>query len=306
MKIVFMGTPDFSVPVLEKLAAAHEVVAVYTRAPKACGRGKQLRQTPIHLLAEKLGIEVRTPRTLRDEQEQNILRQYGADLAIVAAYGLLLPQVVLDMFPKGCINIHASLLPRWRGAAPIQRAIEANDKQSGISIMQMAPALDAGDVLSQQAVTITPQMTGGELHDVLSDVGADLLLQTLDKLDAIVPQKQDERLVTYAEKIDKAECLLDFSQDAETLAAKIRAFSPFPATYFIYNNERFKIFEASVAPGEGTPGEILESDATLTIATGRQALNILKIQREGKQPMLIADLLRGFKFETGIILSFSC
>lgn len=306
MKIVFMGTPDFSIPVLKGLIAKHEVVAVYTRAPKASGRGKQLHKTPIHTLAESYGIEVRTPKTLKDAHEQDILRQYGADLAIVAAYGLLLPQAVLDMFPKGCINVHASLLPRWRGAAPIQRAIEATDKQSGISIMKMVLALDAGDVLSQNSIDITPQMTGGELHDALSSLGADLLLQTLDKLDNIIPQKQNENLVTYAEKIDKAECFLNFNIDAEKLAAKIRAFAPFPTTYFVYKGERFKVFEVAVVAETGRPGEILEGTTTLTIATSNQSLNILKIQREGKQLMNIADLLRGFKFEKGTILSFSC
>ncbi len=302
MKIVFMGTPDFSVPVLEKLLKEHEVAAVYTRAPKACGRGKHLCKTPIHLLAESRGIEVRTPKTLRDTTEQEVLRNYHADLAIVAAYGLLLPQEVLDMFPKGCINVHASLLPRWRGAAPIQRAIEAGDAQSGISIMQMALALDAGDVLSQRAVAITPQMTGGELHDVLSDTGAALLAETLRNLDKITPQKQDESLVIYAEKIDKAECLLDFKQSADKLAAKIRAFSPFPAMYFVYNGERFKVYEAEIYPATGLAGEILEGGQALIIATDNQALRITKIQREGKQPMQTNDLLRGFKFEKGTIL----
>lgn len=302
MRIVFMGTPDFSVPVLEKLIAAHNVVAVYTRAPKISGRGNRVNKTPIHLLAEKYGIEVRTPRTLKNEEEQAVLRAYHADIAIVAAYGLLLPQVVLDMFPKGCINVHASLLPRWRGAAPIQRAVEADDKESGISIMQMALALDAGDVLSQQSVQITSQMTGGDLHDALSSIGADLLLDTLQRLDDIIPQKQDDSLVTYAEKLDKAECKLDFDAPAEKLTAKIRAFSPYPATYFIYNGERFKVLSADVADFSGTAGEILDSQNKLIIATADKALNILKIQREGKQPMTVGDLLRGFRFEKGVVL----
>lgn len=302
MKIVFMGTPDFSVPVLKRLLAEHEVVAVYTRAPKASGRGKHLHKTPVHLLAESCNIAVKTPKTLRDETEQEILRSYNADLAVVAAYGLLLPQAVLDMFPNGCINVHASLLPRWRGAAPIQRAVEAEDAQSGISIMQMALALDAGEVLTQKAVAITPHMTGGELHDALSTAGADLLAETLRNLNKITPQKQDENLVTYAEKIDKSECLLDFSQNAEKLAAKIRAFSPFPATYFLYNGERFKVYEAETYPASGSAGEILEGNHDLVIATGNQALRIIKIQREGKQPMPVNELLRGFKFEKNTIL----
>lgn len=297
-----MGTPDFSVPVLEKLLTEHEVVAVYTRAPKASGRGKHLRKTPIHELAERHNIEVRTPKTLRDIAEQDALRGYNADLAIVAAYGLLLPQPVLDMFPKGCINVHASLLPRWRGAAPIQRAVEAGDEQSGISIMQMALALDAGDVLSRESVDISAEMTGGDLHDALSAMGAELLLKTLQNLDTITPEKQDEDLVTYAEKIDKAECLLDFQQSAEQLVAKIRAFSPFPATYFTYNGERFKVYKAERCLASGVAGEIIEGEQRLVIATKNQALRILKIQREGKHPMLTEELLRGFKFEKGVIL----
>ena len=187
MKIVFMGTPDFSVPVLKALIEQHEVVAVYTRAPKESGRGKKINKTPVHLLAEEAGIPVHTPRTLKNDEELAILKSFRADIAIVAAYGLLLPQTVLDAFPKGCINVHASLLPRWRGAAPIQRAIEAGDIQSGISIMKMALALDAGDVLSTAVVPITDGMTGGDLHDELSNVGAALLLQTLDRFDEIAP-----------------------------------------------------------------------------------------------------------------------
>lgn len=299
MRVVFMGTPDFSVPALKKLIAEHEVAAVYTRAPKESGRGKKINKTPVHLVAEAHGINVRTPKTLRTEDEQLYLKSLNADLAIVAAYGLLLPQEVLDMFPLGCINVHASLLPRWRGAAPIQRAIEAGDAKSGISIMQMALALDAGDVLSTREVAITPEMTGGELHDALAICGADLLSETLSNLDSITPIKQDEALVTYAAKLDKSECLLDFTQPAGKINAKIRAFTPYPATYFIYQGERFKVFQVTEVAGTGTPGEILSGEKELVIATVDKALRVEKIQREGKQPMAIGDLLKGFKFETG-------
>lgn len=302
MKIVFMGTPDFSVPVLEKLIKEHDVVAVYTRAPKESGRGKRINKTPIHQLAELNGIEVRTPRTLRNKDEQDTLRNYNADIAIVAAYGLLLPQEVLDIFPKGCINVHASLLPRWRGAAPIQRAIEFGDKESGISIMQMALELDAGDVLATEAVNITSSMTGGELHDRLSEVGANLLEKTLKNLENIIPQKQDESLVTYANKLDKNECLINFDVSAQELFNKIRAFNPYPAMYFIYNEERFKIFEAEIIDKTGKAGEIIEGKNELIVATKDKAIRIVKIQREGKQAMKIDDLLRGFKFENGIII----
>ncbi len=300
MKIVFMGTPDFSVPVLKALIEQHEVVAVYTRAPKESGRGKKINKTPVHLLAEEAGIPVHTPRTLKNDEELAILKSFRADIAIVAAYGLLLPQTVLDAFPKGCINVHASLLPRWRGAAPIQRAIEAGDIQSGISIMKMALALDAGDVLSTAVVPITDGMTGGDLHDELSNVGAALLLQTLDRFDEIAPIKQNEALVTYAEKLDKAECLLDFGMDATALINKIRAFSPYPATYFTYKGERFKIYQATIVEGNGETGEILDGHNNLIIAVAHnKALQIKKIQREGKHPMNIEDLLRGFVFNEG-------
>lgn len=302
MRIVFMGTPDFSVPVLESLIREHEVVAVYTRAPKVSGRGNKINKTPVHLFAESKGIDVRTPKTLKNEDEQFALRAYNADLAVVAAYGLLLPQAVLDMFPMGCINVHASLLPRWRGAAPIQRAIEAQDKESGISIMQMALALDAGDILSQKAVEITSRTTGGVLHDKLATAGADLLIETLAKLRHITPQKQDDNLVTYAEKLDKKECLLQFNAPAEKLAAKILAFSPYPAMYFIYNGERFKVLDVEVISQQGLAGEIIEGEKELVIATAKNALRVLWLQREGKQLMAISELLKGFKFEKGYLL----
>ena len=302
MKLIFMGTPDFAVPVLKRLIAEHEVLAVYTRAPKQSGRGKRVNKTPVHLLAEEHGIEVLTPRSLKSAEEQDILRSFGADMAVVAAYGLLLPQAVLDMFPLGCINVHASLLPRWRGAAPIQRALEAGDKKSGISIMQMALALDAGDVLCQQAVEITEEMTGGDLHDALAGVGAELLSDTLRQLKEIAPLKQDENLVTYAEKLDKTECLLDFKMKTEQLLLKIRAFCPYPAMYFTYNGERFKVFKAAPRNMHGLSGEILEGKQQLIIATSDSALEVLEIQREGKHTMAAVELLRGFSFEKGVIL----
>ena len=292
-----MGTPDFAVPVLQRLIEEHEVVAVYTRAPKESGRGKKLTKTPVHLLAEAHNIPVHTPRSLKGEDEQAIMRAYQADLGIVAAYGLLLPQAVLDIFPKGCINVHASLLPRWRGAAPIQRAVEAGDKESGISIMQVVLALDAGDVLAQESTPITDKTTGGDLHDALSAIGAGLLCKTLANLDNITPIKQDESLVTYAEKLDKSECLIDFNMPAEKLAAKIRAFNPYPAMYFTYNGERFKVFETEVCDMHGSAGEILEGEKELIIATADKALKITRIQREGKQQMATSELLRGFEFE---------
>ena len=299
MRVVFMGTPDFSVPVLENLINKHKVVAVYTRAPSESGRGKKVNKTPIHLLAESKGIEVRTPKTLRNEEEQQRLSQLDADIAIVAAYGLLLPKTVLEMFPLGCVNVHASLLPRWRGAAPIQRAIESGDPKSGISIMQMVEELDAGDVLSCEAVDITNNMTGGMLHDELSKLGAELLISTLDKLSQITPKKQDNSLVTYAKKLDKNECLIDFSLNTDVLLRKIRAFNPYPSMYFMYEDERFKILEAESINKHGNIGEILEGEDNLVIATNDSAIKVIKIQRQGKQIMPIDDLLRGFKFKIG-------
>ena len=299
MKVVFMGTPDFSIPVLDKLTKSHDVIAVYTRAPTESGRGKKVNKSPIHMFADSKGIEVRTPLSLRNIEEQEILKSYNADIAIVAAYGMLLPKEVLEMFPKGCINVHASLLPRWRGAAPIQRAIEYGDKKSGISIMKMAEALDAGDVYSMQEIEITPTMTGGQLHDRLSEIGASLLIKTLENLDSITPIKQDENLVTYAKKLDKKECLIDFNENTETILRKIRAFNPYPSMFFIYNNERFKIFEAEAIDKRGESGTILKSDKELVIATMDGAISVTEIQRQGKQVMGIGSLLRGFEFKTG-------
>ena len=299
MKIVFMGTPDFSVLALDKLIENHDVVGVYTRAPKESGRGKKINKTPIHLLAESKGVAVHTPKTLRNKEEQDILKKYNADIIIVAAYGLLLPKEVLEMPKYGCINIHASLLPRWRGAAPIQRAIEFGDKKSGISIMQMAEELDAGDVLSSEEVVITEDMTGEVLHDELSRIGANLLLKTLDNIDHITPQKQDEALVSYAQKISKDECLIDFNKNADVIERKIRAFSPYPGMYFNYNNERFKIFSAEIVDINDDAGTIIDGTNNLIITTSDKALKINRIQRQGKQPMNITELLRGFSFIEG-------
>lgn len=299
MKVVFMGTPDFAVPVLENLVKEHEVVCVYTRAPKEAGRGQKESKTPVHLKAEELGIEVRTPKTLRNEQEQVDFKALNADVAVVAAYGLILPQPVLDAFPKGCINTHASLLPRWRGAAPIQRAIEAGDEKSGVTIMQMDAGLDTGDMLMKGEVEITDTMTGGDLHDALSQIGADLIMEALRNLDKIKPEKQNDEGTCYAAKIEKEESHLDFSLPAAVIERKIRAFNPFPGTYFEYNGERFKIWEAEafdVASGYAS-GVIIPNDSGLLIACGEGMLLVTKIQRQGKKAMTTEELLRGFEFE---------
>ena len=302
MKIVFMGTPDFAVPVLEKLINEHEVVCVYTRAPKEAGRGNKLTKTPVHLLAEKNGIEVRTPKTLRNEEEQKKFAALQADIAVVAAYGLILPRAVIEAPKFGCLNVHASLLPRWRGAAPIQRSIESGDKESGVTIMQIVEALDAGAMYAKAVVPITSETTGGVLHDKLAALGADLMIKVLKDLKSIRPKPQDERLVSYAAKLDKSECRLDFSQTAEMLERKIRAFNPFPAMFFEYGGERFKVLSAEVVDSQGVPGEILTGRGKLVIACGNKALQIRQIQRQGKKIMTVEELLRGFDFAEGVRL----
>lgn len=305
MKLVFMGTPDFAVPVLEALLNKHEVVCVYTRAPKEAGRGHKETKTPVHLLAESRGIEVRTPKTLRNEEEQVRFKALNAEAAVVAAYGLILPQPVLEAFPKGCINIHASLLPRWRGAAPIQRSVEAGDTQSGVTVMQMAAGLDTGDMLKKGSVQITEQTTGGLLHDQLSEMGANLILEVLDEIETIQPEKQDDSLACYAAKIEKEETKLDFTQPAEVLERKIRAFNPFPATYFEYKDERFKVLEAEVLDDNAgmAPGSLVPNDTGLLIECNPGMLLVTKIQRQGKKAMPTEELLRGFEFEPGVIVN---
>ena len=304
MKVVFMGTPDFSVPVLEALVKHHEVVCVYTRAPKEAGRGHKETKTPVHLFAEQHGIEVRTPKTLRLEDEQVAFRALNADVAIVAAYGLILPQPILEAFPYGCINVHASLLPRWRGAAPIQRAIEAGDEKSGVTIMQMDVGLDTGDMLLKGEVDITPETTGETLHDALSAIGAGLIIEVLDNIEKIKPEKQDDALSCYAAKIEKSESKLDFSCPAEEIERKVRAFNPYPATYFEYEGERFKVLEVEALDADSGMecGAIVPNDTGLLIQCGQGMILVLKIQRQGKKVMDTDELLRGFSFAEGTIL----
>lgn len=296
MKVVFMGTPDFAVPALERLIKEHDVVCVYTREPKLSGRGNKLNKTPVHLVAEANGIEVRTPKTLRNIDEQQKFAALKADVAVVAAYGLILPLPVLEAYPFGCLNLHASLLPRWRGAAPIQRAIEAGDAKSGVTVMQVAEGLDTGDMLLKGEVEITSTTTGGELHDKLALVGADLISAVLSDIKSFTPQPQPQDGACYAAKIDKSECKLDFNQKAEVLCRKIRAFNPYPAMFFEYGGERFKVLEAHKAEKYAPAGTIIEENNSLLIACADGALNITQIQRQGKKLMSIGELLRGFHF----------
>ena len=296
MKIVFMGTPDFAVPALERLLKEHKVVCVYTREPKLSGRGNKLNKTPVHLVAEANGVEVRTPKTLRNSEQQQKFADLKADVAVVAAYGLILPLPVLEAYPFGCLNLHASLLPRWRGAAPIQRAVEAGDAQSGVTVMQVAEGLDTGDMLLKGEVAINSSTTGGELHDKLALLGADLISEVLADIKSFKPTPQPQDLACYAAKIDKAECKLDFNQKAETLCRKIRAFNPYPAMFFEYEGERFKVFEAHKIEKYAPAGTIMENNGGLQIACADGALDITQIQRQGKKLMSIGELLRGFHF----------
>lgn len=296
MKVVFMGTPDFAVPALERLIKEHDVVCVYTREPKLSGRGNKLNKTPVHLVAEANGIEVRTPKTLRNIDEQQKFAALKADVAVVAAYGLILPLPVLEAYSLGCLNLHASLLPRWRGAAPIQRAVEAGDAKSGVTVMQVAEGLDTGDMLLKGEVEITSTTTGGELHDKLSLVGADLISAVLSDIKSFTPQPQPQDGACYAAKIDKSECKLDFNQKADVLCRKIRAFNPYPAMFFEYGGERFKVLEAHKAEKYAPVGTIIEENNSLLIACADGALNITQIQRQGKKLMSIGELLRGFHF----------
>lgn len=296
MKVVFMGTPDFAVPALERLIKEHDVVCVYTREPKFSGRGNKLNKTPVHLVAEANGIEVRTPKTLRNIDEQQKFAALKADVAVVAAYGLILPLPVLEAYSLGCLNLHASLLPRWRGAAPIQRAVEAGDAKSGVTVMQVAEGLDTGDMLLKGEVEIASTTTGGELHDKLALVGADLISAVLSDIKSFTPQPQPQDGACYAAKIDKSECKLDFNQKAEVLCRKIRAFNPYPAMFFEYGGERFKVLEAHKAEKYALAGTIIEENNSLLIACADGALNITQIQRQGKKLMSIGELLRGFHF----------
>lgn len=303
MKVVFLGTPDFALTALKKIAQFHEIVCVYTREPQIAGRGNKLTKSPVHEWAEKQNILVRTPKTLKKHDAQQEYCNLNADIAVVAAYGLILPKTIIEAFPKGCINIHGSLLPRWRGAAPIQRAIEAGDEYSGITIMNVVEALDAGNMLLEGSIKITSETTGGILHDKLAELGADLIVNALNNIDELQKnsKQQNQNLVTYAKKLDKNECKIDFSSSANILERKIRAFNPYPSMFFEYEGERYKIFKAEVSNQTATPGMIIEGKNALIIACGDKSLSIKEIQRSGKKKMSINELLNGQSFENKIL-----
>jgi methionyl-tRNA formyltransferase len=301
MRIIFMGSPDFAVPSLNALVeAGHEVVAAYCQPPRPAGRGKVERKTAVHERAEQLGIEVRTPRTLRDEEEQTRFRALDADLAVVAAYGLILPKPILEAPKGGCINVHASLLPRWRGAAPIQRAILAGDKETGITLMQMDEGLDTGPILLDWPIEIDAR-TAGELTEKLSDLGGQALRRYLAEPQRYPPVPQPGEGVTYASKVDKSEAQLDFAQDAYAVERQVRAFNPNPGAWFEFMGERIKLWEAEVLPGSGPPGVV--ADDRLKIACGERAIRALVVQRAGKSRMHVDEFLRGFPIPKGAQLN---
>ncbi|MDH7796776.1 MULTISPECIES: methionyl-tRNA formyltransferase [unclassified Beijerinckia] len=309
MRIVFMGTPDFSVPVLtEIIGQGHEVVACYTRAPKPAGRrGLELTRSPVHVTADRFGIPVLTPKTLRNEAEAQAFAAFDADVAVVVAYGLILPQPILEAPAEGCLNLHASLLPRWRGAAPIQRAIMAGDNETGVMVMRMDEGLDTGPVAMAERIAIGDNMTAGELHDALMGVGADLMVRALAALSrgSLQFHAQAENGAVYASKIDKAECRIDWAKPATDVHNHIRGLSPFPGAFFEADfgkgPERVKVLRSALAKGQGEAGSPIGSD--LTIACGQGAVRLLDVQRAGKSPMSAEEFLRGAALPPGTRLT---
>lgn len=300
-RVVFMGTPDFSLTVLAALVdAGHEVVCVYSQPPRKSGRGQKVTPSPVHAFAEQKGIECRTPKSLKSQEEQKAFQDLEADVAVVVAYGLILPKAILEAPTYGCLNAHASLLPRWRGAAPIQRAIEAGDDASGVTIMQMDEGLDTGDMLLKQPVAITAETTGQSLHDSLSMESAQLVLEALRLIDTDKLKKtpQPEDGVTYAHKLDKAESLIDWQAPADVIERRIRAFTPWPGTWFERGKDRIKILQAEVHDAAGPPGTRLAGE-DLIIACGEKSLKINKLQRSGKAPTDSRSFLRGFPVPVG-------
>jgi methionyl-tRNA formyltransferase len=299
-----MGTPDFAVPTLaEIVGAGHEVVAAYAQPPRAAGRGMAERKSPVQLFAESAGIPVRTPTRLKGATEQEEFAALGADAAVVVAYGLLLPRPVLAAPRLGCFNLHASRLPRWRGAAPIQRAVMAGDAETAVIVMRMEAGLDTGPICLAEPVAIGPDTTAGELHDVLAQRGASVMVRALAALErgTLDCVAQAEAGVSYAAKIDKAEARIDFEQDAEKVHNLIRGLSPFPGAWFEASaagrRERIKVLRASIVAGHGRPGEVL--DDRLMIACGTGAVRLIELQRAGKKPMAADELLRGFALPRG-------
>src|SRR4051812_11420886 len=306
MRLIFMDTPDFAVPTLmEIVGRGHDVAAVYTRAPKPAGRGMELQVTPVEREARRFGIPVLTPKSLRSDQALAEFASYKADAAVVVAYGLILPKPVLDAVPLGCFNLHASLLPRWRGAAPINRAIMAGDAESGVMGMRMAEGLDTGDIALAERVPIGPDTTAGDLPDVLARPRADPVVRALGALERDTSQftPQPEEGVTYASKIEKGETRIDWTKSWKAVHDHCRGLSPFPGAWFELPDAqpaRIKVLRTTKAEGSGAPGTVLDDE--LTVACGEGAVRLLEVQRAGKQPMKAEDFLRGTKVAPGTIL----
>lgn len=301
MRVIFMGTPDFSVPVLDALlTTGHEVVAIYCQPPRPAGRGKKKRPSPVQSFAEDHGLLVRHPLNFQDPEDIKSFAELDADIAVVVAYGLILPQAVLDAPKLGCLNIHASLLPRWRGAAPIHRAIMAGDKMTGVCIMQMEKGLDTGPVLLRDVIEISTTDTTAVLHDRLSDMGAKLIVRALDELLSLTPIEQADEGMCYATKIEKAEARIDWSKPANDVDRLIRGLSPFPGAWFEVDGQRVKVLNSVVVDTHGSAGEVL--DATLTVACGDGAVQLLRLQRAGKGAMDAVDFLRGVEISEGVNL----
>lgn len=300
MRLVFMGTPDFSVPVLDALVTAgHEIICVYAQPPRRSGRGKQVRASPVHAAAEALGFVVKTPKKFRGDVIDEFAA-LGADAAVVVAYGQILPQAALDAPRLGCVNLHASLLPRWRGAAPIQRAIMAGDAETGVCLMQMEAGLDTGPVLAREVMPIGPQDTAQTLHDRLSSLSARLIVAELPRLEALIPQRQSDDGVTYAAKIDKAEARIDWSLSAKALSAHVRGLSPFPGAWCEIDGVRVKVLMARPEAGSGVPGSALDDE--LLIACGEGAARLTRLQSAGKGAMDSAAFLSGRPVPAGSVL----
>ena len=305
LRLIFMGTPDFALPPLTELVVrGYDIAAVYTRAPKPAGRrGLELQPTPVEREARRLTLPVLTPATLKTPEAQAAFRAHGADAAVVVAYGLILPKAILDAMPLGCFNIHASLLPRWRGAAPINRAIMAGDAESGVTIMRMDEGLDTGPIAMTDRVPIDADMTAGELHETLARIGAALMSRTLGALErgAMKVKPQPEAGVTYAEKISKDETHIDWSRPGKPVHDHIRGLSPFPGAWFEAESTRIKVLRSTLAQGSGAPGTVL--DDQLTVACGEGAVRLLELQRAGRQAMKAEDFLRGTAIKKGTMLA---
>ena len=296
-----MGTPDFAVPTLRALHnAGHEIAAVYSQPPRPAGRGKKLRASPVQMLAEELGIEVHTPTSLKTSQAQQEFAALCLDVAVVAAYGLILPQAILDAPHLGCLNVHGSLLPRWRGAAPVQRAILAGDTHTGVTIMQMEAGLDTGPMRAKASTSVDGK-TAGALTDEIADMGARLMLDVLVDMDDHGAETQPESGVTYAHKIDKSEARIDFTQDAVLIERQVRAFNPVPGAFFEHDGQRYRIHAANIVDASGNSGTVI--DDRLAIACGAQAVRPVLIQRSGKPAMKLDDFLRGNTIAKGTRLS---